>query len=260
MVLSFLSLPTFSTCGKKVFKSDELHVTRRHKRSVLILMTSGILRFREDGKDVELHRGEYYIQRKGLFQTSSRPSGDAYYIYLDFNGVWCDDGIFGLPVRGSFDIEKIYRNADLLCRANQSRNLPLVSTSRVFYEILEQLFSDNRSVDDRLMTAVKIHDYISENCTNPIDVSSLAERFSYTPDYVIRVFKRAYGVTPYSYLTSCRVEYAKLLLLNTDRPVGEISEACGYGEFTTFFRAFRAHTGMSPKSWRSAKRSKGAEI
>ena len=244
----------------KRFVKDEMHITRYGRTDILLLMLGGTLHFTEDGREVSVSRGEYYIQRKGLFQTSSRPSGDAYYIYLDFNGVWCDDGIFGLPVRGSFDIEKIYRNADLLCRANQSRNLPLVSTSRVFYEILEQLFSDNRSVDDRLMTAVKIHDYISENCTKPIDVSSLAERFSYTPDYVIRVFKRAYGVTPYSYLTSCRVEYAKLLLLNTDRPVGEISEACGYGEFTTFFRAFRAHTGMSPKFWRNVRRSKGAEV
>lgn len=235
----------------KRFVKDELHVTRYSRTDILILMLDGTLYFTEDGKEIAVSRGEYYVQRNGLFQSSTRPSDDAYYIYLDFRGEWSEDGIYGLPPSGSFDIEKIYRLADSLCRAAQSRDQPLVITARIFFEILEQLYSDNKRVDDRLLVAVKIHGYISENCTKPIDITAVAERFSYTPDYVIRVFKRAYGVTPHSYLTSCRIEYAKLLLLNTNRPVGEIAEECGYAEFTTFFRAFRTHTGVSPKAWRN---------
>lgn len=239
----------------KRFVKGEYHVTRFNRTDILILMLGGTLYFSEDGREVTVSRGEYYIQQDKLHQTSSRPSDDAYYIYLDFKGVWCESGMYGLPLRGSFDIEKIYRLADHLCRVSQSRNQPLLSNAKVFYEILEILFYDNRRLDDRLLMAGKIHEYISENCTKPIDITAVAERFSYTPDYVIRVFKRAYGITPHNYLTNCRIEYAKLLLLNTDRPIAEVAETCGYTDFTTFFRAFRARTKRSPKEWRNEQRS-----
>lgn len=238
----------------KRFSAGEYHVTRYSLTDILILMLDGTLYFSEDGREVAVSKGEYYLQRQGLYQSSCRPSDDAYYIYLDFRGKWSEEGIYGMPVRGNFDIEKIYRTADYLCKSAKLRNQPLVNTARAFYEILGLLFGDNRTLDDGLMTAEKIHHYISENFLGAVDVSLLAEHFSYSADYVIRIFKRAYGITPHAYLTSCRAEYAKMLLLNTDRPVGEIAEECGYAEFTSFYRAFRGCTGMSPREWRSDKR------
>ena len=236
----------------KRFQKDELHVTRVSREDILILMLDGSLYFIEGENEIEISRGEYYIQRKGLYQSATRPSSDAYYIYFHFNGSWCDEGIHGLPVRGSFDIEKIYRSADRLCRAVQSKNRPYVSTMRMFYEILEQLLAENKRLDDGLLLAEKIHGYISENYVKKLDVSDIAEHFSYSSDYIIRVFKRAYGITPHSYITSCRIEYAKLLLSTGDRPVGEIAEACGYSDFTTFYRAFRERVGRSPREWRGS--------
>lgn len=238
----------------KRFQKDEFHVTRVSRDDILILMLGGTLYFTEDGNEIAVERGEYYVQRKGLFQSAARPSSDAYYIYFHFGGSWCEEGIHGLPVRGSFDIEKIYRPADRLCRAAKSKNKPFISTARIFYEILEQLLEENRRLDDGLLLAEKIHGYISENYVQKTDVADIAEHFSYSPDYIIRVFKRAYGTTPHSYITSCRIEYAKLMLSTTDRPVGEISETCGYSDFTTFYRAFRERTGRSPREWRSGER------
>lgn len=234
----------------KRFQKDEFHVTRVSREDILILMLDGRLYFTEDGKETEVGKGEYYLQRSGLLQSALRPSSDAYYIYCHFKGAWCEEGIHGLPQRGSFDIEKIYQTADSLCRAVRAKNQPRIIISRMFYQILEELLNENRRLDDGLLVAEKIHRYISANYTERLEISGLAEHFSYSSDYVIRVFKRAYGMTPHSYITACRIEYAKLLLSTTDRPIGEVAEICGYSDFTTFYRAFRARTDRSPKEWR----------
>ena len=243
----------FKFSAYKRFAKNELHVTRVSREDILILMLGGTLHFTENGEEKSLSGGEYYVQRKGLLQSAVRPSSDAYYIYFHFFGSWCEGGIHGLPRRGAFDIEKIHRNADRLCQASRSRSLPFVSTTKAFCEILELLLGDNRKLDDALLLAEKIQAYLSENYTRKISVAETAEIFSYSPDYIIRVFKRAYGVTPHSYLTSCRIEHAKLLISTTNRPIGEIAEACGYTDFTTFYRSFCALAGRSPAKWRSGE-------
>ena len=240
--------------GYKRFTKGELHVTRLSREDILLLMLDGTLYFTENGEEVSVTRGEYYVQKAGVEQSAIRPSDDAYYIYFHFKGSWCDDGIHVLPQRGNFDIEKIYRLADRLYRASLSRGEPFMTVTRIFYQIFELLLQDNRQLDDGLLVAEKIQKYISENYTSKIAVSEIAEHFSYSPDYIIRVFKRAYQITPHQYLTVCRIEYAKALLSTTDRPVSEIAEACGYSDFTTFFRAFRAHALCSPSEWRLGKR------
>lgn len=235
----------------KKFQKDEFHVSRTAREDILILMLGGRLNFTENGKETELESGEYYIQRKGLFQSAAKPSDDAYYIYFHFDGSWCDEGIHGLPTRGSFDVEKIYPIADRLCHALKNKDRPLVSTVRMFYEILENLLKENKLLDNGFLLAERIHEYISEVYTEKAGIADIAKHFSYSPDYVIRSFKRAYGMTPHDYMTSCRIEYAKLLLSTTERRIGDVATACGYSDFTAFYRAFCKNTGRSPKEWRN---------
>lgn len=235
----------------KSFVKNELHVTRVAREDVLILMLGGRLYFTENGVETILETGDYYIQKSGLLQSALRPSDNARYIYFHFKGEWCEDGIHALPVRGRFNIEKIYRIAEKLCEDMKSRNTPYIRISGQFYELFWLLLEDNRRTDDGLLLAEKIHGYISEHYTERLDISDIATRFSYSPDYIIRIFKRAYGQTPHSYITACKTEYAKLLLSTTDKAVCEIAEACGYLDFTTFYRAFKGRTGVSPKSWRN---------
>ena len=238
----------------KRFAKGEWHVTRQSREDVLILMLDGRLYFTEDGVESCVTEGEYYVQPAGKLQSALRPSDGAYYIYFHFKGSWCDGGINGLPIKGRFDIEKIYRAADSLCADSGERNLSRVSIDRAFCQIFESLLEDNRRSGESLMLAEKIRAYLSQNCDKDVDVGAVAEHFSYSPDYVIRVFKRAHGVTPHSYLTECRIARAKLLLSTTDKTAGQIAEECGYSDFTAFHRAFCARVGCSPGRWRKGAR------
>ena len=67
-----------------------------------------------------------------------------------------------------------------------------------------------------------------------------------------RMFKRETGETPYSYLTSRRMERAKKLLLE-NVPVTEIALAVGYANPAKFSATFRRRFGVTPTEWARVK-------
>lgn len=59
-------------------------------------------------------------------------------------------------------------------------------------------------------------------------------------------FRTLAGKTPMRYLAEWRMQEARDLLLNTDRSIGAIAEACGYQSEVAFRKAFRSITGKTP--------------
>ena len=61
-----------------------------------------------------------------------------------------------------------------------------------------------------------------------------------------RIFTESLGVTPGRYLHLTRLHAAMKHLSETDLPVKEIAEKCGFSAAGYFIKAFRAQTGQSP--------------
>lgn len=72
--LSFDELPHYLFSDNRQFLPEERHIDRLCGEDVLLLVRKGVLRFHEDGVLAELHAGEYYIQRAGLYQQGLRPA------------------------------------------------------------------------------------------------------------------------------------------------------------------------------------------
>lgn len=59
-------------------------------------------------------------------------------------------------------------------------------------------------------------------------------------------FKQVFGCTVFAYLTSCRMESAKHLLLEDRKTVAEIAQYLGYKHVSHFSSAFRKYYGHAP--------------
>lgn len=73
-----------------------------------------------------------------------------------------------------------------------------------------------------------------------------------------RRLKEATGETPKGFLDRVRFETARTLLETTSEPVKQLAAATGYQDETSFRRAFRRYSGMTPgayRSWSSARRA-----
>ena len=87
---------------------------------------------------------------------------------------------------------------------------------------------------------LRITDVASELATNTTYVSVLLNNLS--------------GESFTSLITRCRVEYAKKLLReHPDMLLDDVAEESGFSSRTTFYRSFKALTGMTPQAWKQRK-------
>lgn len=92
----------------------------------------------------------------------------------------------------------------------------------------------------------RIEDTIDQHVT----IADLAADEHLSPFHFAHLFKSAAGVTPYRFVTECRVERARGLLGATDLTVGEIARRCGFANPAQLARAFRRVLGESPTGYR----------
>jgi len=247
MNLNSIPAPEYFICAKKEFLPLEEHVTRIYERSVLILMMSGTLKFLENGKEIILSTGDYYIQQQHILQEGVPLDDPPVYIYIEFCGSF-SDGDHGLPVKGRFDKKRVLPYAERLCAAAKDKNRNFFYLSSYMNRIFGELMS--APITDR-STAQRVKDYIESNYASEISLANLASRFGYTKDHIERIFKKRFGITPHGHLIKVRLEHALWLLENSDISAEKISSAVGYKDFSSFWRGFKKEYGISPSQARA---------
>ncbi len=66
-----------------------------------------------------------------------------------------------------------------------------------------------------------------------------------------QAFRETLGTTPGQYLQGWRVSLAQQAILN-GRPLKVVADQVGYGSEAALSRAFKAHSGVSPREWKRA--------
>lgn len=82
-------------------------------------------------------------------------------------------------------------------------------------------------------------------------LSSLAKSVHVEPNYFVRIFRTATGLTPMAYLTRRRLELATGLLRNSKHSVGEVGALVGWPDANHFTRLFRKKFGLPPSQYRA---------
>ncbi len=106
--------------------------------------------------------------------------------------------------------------------------------------------------DQRMKRVLEhIHAHISDS----IDVGALADVSNVTKPYLIRLFKREFGISPVQYMNHKKIERAQLLLFTTDKTVKEVAYTLGFSDNNYFIRLFRKLTGTTPQEYRRRLRA-----
>lgn len=87
-----------------------------------------------------------------------------------------------------------------------------------------------------------------------LSLDELASALHLSKSGLIRHFKKHYGVTPYDYLLSLKIEAAKLLLKNTRMTVREIADKLAISDEHYFSTLFLSRVGVRPAEYRARKR------
>jgi AraC-like DNA-binding protein len=99
-------------------------------------------------------------------------------------------------------------------------------------------------------TVSKIKRYLSEHIKEHLSLDELARAFGYSKQYLIRVYKKATGLSPIAALNGMRLSKGAQLLLFSEGSLAEVAEACGFDDYNYFSRQFRKKYGRSPIEYR----------
>ena len=97
-------------------------------------------------------------------------------------------------------------------------------------------------------------DYIDQNYSEPITLSSLAAKCYFNPSYISREFKKFCGKGFKEYLIEKRITEAAKFLVETDMSIDEIlTEICFSGK-TRFFKEFSNYYNCTPGEYRKTRK------
>ena len=109
------------------------------------------------------------------------------------------------------------------------------------------------SLHDRTQTyapieglAGQILAYVNEHLFEDISIQSIAKVFYRSPSQISRIFQQATGNSLWKYVTIKRLMTARALIQRGE-PAAVAASACGFSEYSSFYRAYKTQFGHSPK-------------
>ena len=95
--------------------------------------------------------------------------------------------------------------------------------------------------------------YVSDNYRGNITLESTAEKVGVSAEHLSRLFSEKITGGFHRYIQFLRVEYAKQLLTETDKSIGEIITESGFNDQRTFNRVFKSFTSFTPRQYRNER-------
>jgi AraC-like DNA-binding protein len=92
---------------------------------------------------------------------------------------------------------------------------------------------------------------MQEKAPEPFDLEYWAKETGVSTYYFCRLFKRVTQMTPMAFITLCRLQWSKQLLLEEKNlPIKEIADKSGYPNPSYFNKLFLENEGMTPTKYR----------
>ena len=112
----------------------------------------------------------------------------------------------------------------------------------------EYEFEQNKQSLKTILFAEILHE-IDENYAT-VTLNNLSEKFGYNSDYISRRIEKMTGLSYKNYVLDKKMEHVCHLLTNSNLPIIEILEKCGFSNETYFYKKFKEKYHTAPKDYR----------
>lgn len=163
---------------------------------------------------------------------------------LDHVGRCFESGqhVYRLPQLTEF-FQKLYRESQ-----SYQFGADLYAKSLIYQVLIELSRCENRLpyAEKPSPLIAEIIAYIGRHFTEDLSLDKIADHFHISKYYLSHLFKTQTGTGLYHYIVLKRLSKAKQLLLS-GQPAGEVYSACGFRDYSVFYKAFKAEYHQSPK-------------
>lgn len=219
----------------------------------VIFFTEGEIEYNFPQKTVVARKGDLLFLPGNLPYSGRRHSEHCSYYAIDF---LCSDDkqfeSFGAPCSFTVaDYQKVlqlFESALLLW--NHSSIDTTIGLKGYLYSLLRERFFPK---EENGKQPIKNHilQYIERNLYDPaLTVAKICMDLYISDSQLRRTIHKLTGVSPNEYITTLRLNKAKIMLSTSDENIKDISYACGFASPYYFSRVFSKSTGMSPSAYR----------
>lgn len=128
---------------------------------------------------------------------------------------------------------------------NFNQSDAIISNLSSFLCALNVAFKSKEHKGEEKGAQAEIISYVNENLTKELTIEKIAEQMHISPSQVSRIFKKATGKSPHSYIITKR-----LLLFNKKKRAGigviDACHECGFHDYSAFYRLYKKHFNRAP--------------
>lgn len=119
-----------------------------------------------------------------------------------------------------------------------------------FFSQNEFISVSDKDTSDGADLMHRIFRFADENYLGSCSLKDLSSHIGYDYSYLSKLFSERIGISFTEYVNMLRIDRACYLLKNTELPILDISELCGYGSLRSFNRNFIKQTEMTPREYK----------
>lgn len=103
----------------------------------------------------------------------------------------------------------------------------------------------------------RVLNYINEHYNEDLSLDFLANKFFISKYHLSREFNRIVGTSVYRYVIQKRLVMAKQMM-SAGTPSSTVYQHCGFGDYSNFYRAFKAEYQVSPREYMESLKDEAA--
>lgn len=256
-IIAHVQFSLFRKCLASGWKID----TRALVDHELVLITGGKGKIVMENTTYILKQGTLLYLYPGLLHSLSSNNDNPlsfYGVHFSYQNVrytnnqWFNEDNNGiLPIKIISEVLTYPKVETLFKKLNQHWNEKSLGFEMIcrsaFLEILYNLLHTSETNYSSRQKIDSLLTYIRKNLYKKITVEELALQVNLSPDYLASQFKNITGFTIVQYINQCRIDHAKILLLNRELKIKEIALHVGFCDEFYFSKIFKKYEGISPK-------------
>ena len=208
--------------------------------------------FPKAGDSYFLHAGKdhhYYSDREDPWKKH----------FVNVSGKLVDSLAEGYGVSGTTLFEGLDLGGELkqiaeIAKRGEMDNTPELIA--ILNEIFMKMHASIKKDDELSRLGAEMKDFLNTQVTSKFHMELLCKHISKSESQTIRLFKKIFGITPYTYVLNKKISFAKKLLIDTNLSVKEIATKLCFSDEYYFSNIFKEKVGCPPSQYRRSHEGK----
>ena len=245
-------------------KGETCYNTHSHPRHEIMYISEGSVEYLVENRRHELKAGDVLLVKPGLMHVARRitesPSARSCIGFFPSsleNGRLAEK-LFDKGEHFSVGENSVFAKtvALLKTRLEESKKHSALFAKHMMDSMIlsldEEGLDEEKSADPTDKGLRRIISYISSNLVSINTIEDIAEGLFFSKSYLGHLFKRETGMGIMEYVRNKKVILAHRRIADGEKPT-EIYTECGFSNYPSFYRAYCAYFGSSPRNLKTNK-------